>query len=97
MKAVDVADLLAVFLAAELVDQRADQPGRGGVQRRDQVGAALRAVNVFVDALEDLLDLLVEFGAVGDDQDAGILHVLANPLGEPDHRQALAASPACAR
>ncbi len=55
------------------------------------------AVDVFVDALEDLFDLLVEFGAVGDDQHAGVLDVLPNPLGEPDHGQALAASPGCAR
>ena len=48
------------------------------------------AVDVLVDALEHLLDLLVQFRAVGDDQHAGILHVLANPLGQPDHRQALA-------
>src|SRR5208337_5416569 len=59
-------------------------------ERGDKIGAAGRAVDVLVDALEHLLDLLVKFGAVGDDQDAGILDVLANPLGEPDHRQALA-------
>ena len=88
----DVADLLAVFLAAELVDQRAEQPRRGGVQRGDQVGAALGAVDVLVDALEDLLDLLVELGAVGDDEHAGVRHVLADPLGQPDHGQALAAA-----
>jgi hypothetical protein len=35
---------------------------------RDQVGAALGAVDLLVDALEHLLDLLVELGAVGDDQ-----------------------------
>ena len=46
--------------------------------------------NLLVDALEDLFDLLVEFGAVGDDQNAGVRDVLANPLGEPDHGQALA-------
>ena len=86
----DVADLLAVFLAAELVDQRADQPRRGGVERGDQVRAALGAVDVFVDALEHLLDLLVQLGAVGDDQHAGVGDVLPDPLGQPDHDQALA-------
>ena len=42
--------------------------------------------------MKDLLDLLVQFGAVGDDQHPRILHVLAYPLGQPHHRQALAAA-----
>jgi hypothetical protein len=61
-----------------------------GVERRDQVGARLGAVDVLGDALEDLLDLLVELGAVGDDEDARVLDVLADPLGEPHHGEALA-------
>ena len=40
-----------LFLAAELVDQRANQPRLGLVQRADQVRAALGAVNVLVHAL----------------------------------------------
>ena len=83
---------LALFLASKLVDERAEQPGRGGVEFVDQVLPAFRAVDVFVDALEHLLDLLVQFGAVGDDQDTSILHILANPLGQPDHGQAFAAA-----
>ena len=74
------------------MDQRADQPRLGGVERGDQVRAAFGAVDLLVDALEDLLDLLVQFGAVGDDQHAGIGDVLPNPFGEPDHDQALAAA-----
>ena len=73
------------------MDEGADKPGGAGVERGDEVLAASRAIDIFVDALEDFFDLLVQFGAVGDDQDTSILHVLANPLGEPDHRQALAA------
>ena len=64
----------------------------GGVELCDQVRAACGAVDFFVDALEDLLDLLIQFGAVGDDQHAGIGDVLPYPLGQPDHRQALAAA-----
>ena len=55
-----------------------------------QVGAAGGAVDLLVDAVEDALDLLVEFGAVGDQQDPGVGLVLAEPLGQPDHRQGLA-------
>ena len=66
--------------------------GLVGVELGDQVRAALGAVDVLVDALEHLLDLLVQFRAVGDDQHAGIGDVLPNPLGEPDHDQALAAA-----
>ena len=60
------------------------------VQRAEQVGAAGGAVDRLVDAVEDALDLLVELGAVGDEQHAGVLLVLANPLGQPHHRQRLA-------
>jgi hypothetical protein len=72
------------------VNQRADEPWRDGVQLCDQVCAAICAIDVLVDALEDLLDLLVEFRAVGDEQHAGVRHMLANPFGQPDHRQAFA-------
>ena len=88
----DVAADISVrlFLAAEFVDQRAQQPGRRIVQLRDQVGAACAPHNVLVDALEYLLDLLVQLGAVGDHQHAGVFHVFPYPLGQPHHRQAFA-------
>ena len=60
------------------------------VERVEQVGAARGAVDRLVDAVEDLLDLLVELGAVGDQQHPRVVLVLANPLGQPDHRQRLA-------
>jgi hypothetical protein len=85
----DVAALVPAFLAAELVDERAEQPGLGLVELVDEVGARFRAVDVLVDALEDLLDLLVQLGAVGDDEDARAGHVLADPLREPHHGEAL--------
>ena len=78
--------------AAELLHQRAHQPLLVLLQDAEEVGAAAGAVDLLVDAEEDLLDLLVELGAVGDDHDAGVLDVLADPLGEPHHRQALAAA-----
>ena len=87
----DVPNSFAVLLPAELVNQRAEQPGRGGIQPGDEVRAALRPVDLFIDPKKDLLDLLVQFGAVGDDQHPGVLHVLANPLGQPHHDQALTA------
>src|SRR5712691_3172355 len=83
---------VALFFASKLVDECAGQPRCGGVESIDQILSAFCAVNVFVDALKHLLDLLVQFGAVGDDQHTSILHVLPNPPGEPDHSQALAAA-----
>ena len=74
------------------MDEGADQPGRGGVELDDEVLSACRAVDLFVDAFEDVLNLLVQFGAVGDDQDTRIAHVLANPARQPDHSQAFAAA-----
>src|SRR5947208_2656854 len=83
---------VALFLTGKLVDERAEQPGCGGVKPGDEILPAFRAVDVFVDALEHLLDLLVQLGAVGDDQDTSVAHVFPNPPGEPDHGQALAAA-----
>ena len=83
---------VAFLRRAELVDQRADQPFVAGVERPHEIGAAAGAVNGFADALEDPLDLLVQLGAVGDDQHPAAGHVLADPLREPDHGQALAAT-----
>ena len=50
-------------------------------------------MDVFVHATEDHLDLLVEFGAVGDHEKVAAGHVLADPCREPHHREALAAPP----
>jgi hypothetical protein len=49
-------------------------------------------VDVLAGALEDLLDRLVQLGAVGDDQHPRVRRVLAGPLREPHHDQALAAA-----
>ena len=48
------------------------------------------AVDLLADAVEDALDLFVQLGPVGDEEHPGVLLVLPDPLGEPDHRQGLA-------
>src|SRR5439155_2457275 len=87
-KGVDVA----FIRRTELVYKRAGEPFLAGVEHAHQVGAALRAVDLLVDTQEELLDLLIELGPVRDDEDAPIRHVFADPFGEPDHDQALAAA-----
>ena len=74
------------------MDQGADQPGFGGVEFLHQVFSAGGAVDVFTDTLEYFLDLFIQFYAVGDDKYARIGHVFADPLCEPDHRQAFSAA-----
>jgi len=82
-----------VFIGgSEFVNERTDQPiGRGG-QRLHEVGAASGAANLFSDAAEDLFDLLVQLHAVGDDQHTAVLRPLPDPLRQPDHDEALAAT-----
>src|SRR5207244_3289134 len=77
---------------AELVDERADQPFVAGVEHAHQLRAAPSATDVLIYALEHLLDLVIQFGAVSDDQHARIPYVLAEPFREPDHHKALAAA-----
>ena len=89
----DVLDVLVHRVgvaAAELVDERAEEPRRRLIEDGDEVGAAFGAVDVFAHALKDALDLVVQLDAVGDDENAGAGDVLADPLGEPDHGEALA-------
>ena len=50
------------------------------------------AVNVFIHTREHFFNLLIQLGAVGDDQHPRPRHVLANPFGQPHHGQALAAA-----
>jgi hypothetical protein len=85
-----MSPLLAFLFAAELVNQRTHQPRHSCIQLRDQVRAALGAIDLFVDPKKYFFDLLVQFGSVSDDQYPRIFHVLANPLRKPHHRQALA-------
>jgi hypothetical protein len=86
-----IANVFSLFLTAELVDQRTDQPGICGVQRCDQVRTVLSAVDRFTHARENVfLNLLIQLSAVSDDQDASITDVFTNPFCQPDHHQAFA-------
>ena len=80
---------IGILSGTELVDQRAQQPGRGLVEFVDQIGTAGGTHDLFVDAGKYLLDLLIQLGAVGDDQHPRVLNVFANPFGQPDHGQGL--------
>ena len=72
--------------------QGADQPGIMGMQTGHQIGTALGAQDLLLHPTEYLLNLLIEFSAVGDDQHPAVGHIFADPLGQPDHGQALAAA-----
>ena len=61
-----IARGLVIALTAKLMHQRTNQRFLSAVQRIDQVHAAGGAVNVLIDAEKHLLDLFVQFGAVGD-------------------------------
>ena len=88
MNCVEVIDVLA----AELVDQGAEQSRLGLAELAHQVAAAVGAFDRLADLGEDPLDLLVEFIAVGDDDHAGVGVVFQNPLGQEHHHDALAAT-----
>ena len=77
---------------AEFMYQGADQPILVGIQPGQQILAALGADDLLVHTLVVLFDLFVQFFTVGDDQDTGVGVVRQDPLGEPHHRQALAAA-----
>ncbi len=81
----------------ELVQERAEQPGRGGAELGDKLRPVQDAGRrrVLADdpgVLHHALDLLVQFVAVGDDEDAGLGIVFQQPLGEQHHEDALAAA-----
>ena len=77
MKAVRRRPSFAVPLPPNLWMSEQSSHGFGAVELVDQIRAARGAVNLLVDAEEHLLDLLVEFGAVGDDQHPRIRHVFS--------------------
>ena len=85
-----VVERCLVIGAGEFVHQRADQPLGRLVQGVEQVGAACGAVNLLNDTGEDILNLFIEFGAIGDQQHPRIGLMLTNPSSKPHHRQALA-------
>src|SRR5690606_7439059 len=80
----DVSFLLEP-LSAKLVDERAEQPRIGLAEFCDEVRSAFGAVDAFVNAGINLLDLLIQLVAVGDDEYSGIVDILSKPLGQPYH------------
>ena len=77
---------------SEFMYQRAQKTVIESVQAFKQIFSALSADNIFIHTLVILFNLLIQFLAVGNDQDTRIGIVLQNPLREPHHRQALAAA-----
>ena len=74
------------------MDERTEQRWVGGIELGKEIRPAATAHNRFVDPQKDLFDLLVQLGAVGDDEDTGVGDIFAQPLGEPDHGQTFAAA-----
>ena len=76
------------------MDQRAQKAGASLTQLAHQIAAAvgpdLLILGNHAGGLQDVLDLLVELVAVGDDHHAGVGVVLQNPLGQKHHEDALA-------
>ncbi len=52
------------------MNERANQPVFCLVEFPHQIGAAFRAADILLHAFEHAFDLLIEFDAVSDDQDA---------------------------
>ena len=92
LQILDIPRYIAFFFARELVDERANEPRRGGIELADQILSALGAANVFVNVSEHILNLLIQFDAVGDDKNTRVLDILTNPSGEPNHCETLAAT-----
>src|SRR5690606_1660578 len=74
---------------AKFVYQRTKQPRCCGVQSADESRPILGAIDFFLNTSENLLNLLIKFCAVGNDQNTSIGNIFAYPLGKPDHGQAL--------
>ena len=79
-----------VVFTAKFMDKRADQPRFGLVEHRDQLRPASDSADFLASILESAFDLFVQLVAVGDDDHTGIGDILANPLRQPHHREALA-------
>ena len=72
--------------------QRAQKTVIESVHAFKQIFSALSADDILIHTLVILFDLLIQFLAVGNDQYTRIGIILQNPLGEPHHRQTLAAA-----
>ncbi len=89
-------ELFKVFVfdvsLTEFVDEGAEEPGVGLAEAGHEISAALGAVDGFACVGEYVGDLFVEFGAIGDDDNAGIGDVFEYPLGKEHHCYAFAAA-----
>ena len=89
--------IVAGCIVAKLVNQRSDEPRGRIVQLAQKVTATggviegIRLISIEQAAVTETVgDLFVQFVSVGDNDYAGILDVLLNPLGQPDHCEGLA-------
>ncbi len=87
-----VAVDVSVTRRAELLDQRADQRCFGVGQRLGEIGTACGPMDVLPHPLEHTLDLIVEFGAVGDHKHAAVPDLLPDSSRQSHLREALAAA-----
>ena len=104
----DVADRLAglgfeicdelfkvfVFKVAltKFMDEGAKESGGGFAELSHEVAAAAGAIDGFACIGEYVVDLLVKFGPIGDDGDAGVGMIGEGPFGQEDHGDAFAAA-----
>ena len=82
---------------AKLVNQGSDEPGSRMIQLTKKVAATGGVIEGILLILiqqaaitETVGYLFIQFVTVGNDDHAGILDVLFNPLGQPDHCEGLA-------
>ena len=87
-------ELFKVFVfevaLTKFMDEGAEESGGGFAELGHEVAAAAGAIDGFACVGEYVVDLLVEFGAIGDDDDAGVGMIGEGPFGEEDHGDAFA-------
>ena len=81
----------------ELVQERAEEPGRGGPEFGNKFRPVqnARRWGILADdpgVLHHALDLFVQFVAIGDDENSGLGIMFQQPLGEQHHEDAFAAA-----
>lgn len=87
-------ELFKVFVfnvsLTKFVDEGAEEPGGRLAETGHEIFAALGAIDGFACVGEYVVNLFVKFGAIGDDDDAGVGDVFEYPLGEEHHCDAFA-------
>ena len=70
------------------VNERADYRRLVAVENVPQIRAVFSAPDlILANVQKKALNLVVQFLAVSDDDNAAVVHVLTNPLGQPYHNQ----------